>query len=74
MQERTKLKPIPTIDVDRLSQAIAAWNIAFPGTPQNADLVNRARMALDALPDEVVRELGQAADVLATLTRERLGE
>lgn len=63
----------PAIDEDRLSQAITAWNIAFPQTPQNVDLVNRARMALDALPDEVVQELGEAADALARLAGERLG-
>jgi hypothetical protein len=66
-------KPLPEIDPDRLSIVIRAFNLAFNGTPQSVDLVNRARMALDAAPDELVSELGKAVDALAVLIRERLG-
>lgn len=68
------LKPLPKIDPDRLSIVLRAFNIAFNGTPQSVDLVNRARMALDAAPEELVRELGQAVDALADLIDERLGK
>ncbi|GAA4626668.1 hypothetical protein GCM10023196_035820 [Actinoallomurus vinaceus] len=71
--ENPTFKPMPTIDPDRLSVCIDVFKVALNGTPQSVDLVNRGRMALDALPDEVVRELGEAADALARLTGERLG-
>jgi hypothetical protein len=67
------LDPMPEIDPDRLSICIDVFKTALNGVPQSVDLVNRGRMALDALPDEVVREIGKAASVLAKLAGERLG-
>ena len=65
---------LPKIDPDRLNVVIGAFNIAFKGVPQDVDLLNRCRMALDACPEEVVRELGVAVGALAALIRERIGE
>lgn len=63
----------PEIDPERLNVVMGAFNIAFHGVPQDVDLVNRTRMALDACPEEVVREFGVAVGALAALIRERLG-
>jgi hypothetical protein len=68
------MKPITTIEPKRLGVLIGAFNIAFTGAPESVDLVDRTRLALKALPDEIVRELGEAAGVLAMLAEERLGE
>jgi hypothetical protein len=69
-----RVKPIAPLDPKRLGVLIGAFNLAFTGTPEDADLMNRTRMALETLPDEIVREFGDAAGMLVTLTRERLGE
>jgi hypothetical protein len=60
------------MDPKRLGSIVNEFSSAFIGTPEGDDLVTRTRMTLDALPDEVVRELGEVVDVLATLTKERL--
>jgi hypothetical protein len=62
------------MDPKRLGGLVGQFSAAFVGTPESDDLVDRTRMALKVLPDEVVRELGEAVDVLATLTKERLGD
>lgn len=67
------LKPLPEIDPDRLSIIIGAFNVAFRGVPQEADLLTRGRMALDACPEEVVRELGEAVGAFSVLIHDRLG-
>lgn len=66
------MKPLPPIDPKHLGFLAGEFSSAFLGTSESEDFVTRTRMALDALPDEVVRELGDAIDVLATLTKKRL--
>lgn len=68
------LKPLPNIDPNRLNLVVGAFNVAFQGVPQEMDLLTRARMALDACPQEIVRELGEAVDAFAGLVHERLGD
>lgn len=62
-----------SLDPKRLGILVEAFSRAFFGTPEEDDLVTRIGMTLKALPDEVVRELGEAADVLGVLAKERLG-
>lgn len=68
------MKPITTLDPKRLGILIGAFNLAFVKTPDGEDLVKRTRMALDTLPDDIVRELGDAAGLMVTLAKEKLGE
>lgn len=68
------MEPLTFIDPKQVGVLVDAFSNAFFGTPESADLVTRTRMTLDAMPDEVVRELGEVVDLLATLTKERLGE
>ncbi|MGH3380273.1 MAG: hypothetical protein ACRDP6_36620 [Actinoallomurus sp.] len=62
-----------SLDPKRLGVLVEAFSRAFFGTPEDDDLVIRIGMTLKALPDDVVRELGEAVDVLGVLTKERLG-
>lgn len=68
------MKPITTLDPKRLGILIGAFNLAFVKTPDGEDLVDRTRMALATLPDDIVRELGDAAGLMVTLAREKLAE
>lgn len=61
------------MDPKQLGVLVNAFSGAFVETPEDADLLARMRMTLEALPDEVVRELREAVDVLDLLIRERLG-
>jgi hypothetical protein len=67
------MKSPAAMDPKQLGVLVNAFSGAFIETPEDADLVTRMRMTLEALPDEVVRELREAVDVLDLLTRERLG-
>ncbi len=60
------------LDPKRLGSLVGEFSAAFFGTPESDDLVARTRVTLRALPDDVVRELGEAMEVLAALTKERL--
>jgi hypothetical protein len=61
-----------TMDPKQLGTIVNAFSSAFIDTPEDADLVDRTRMALKVLPDDTVRELGEIVDLLASLTKERL--
>jgi len=63
-----------SMDPKRLGGLVGRFSAAFVGTPEDDDLVDRTSMALRELPDDVVRELGEVVDMLAGLTRERLGD
>lgn len=67
------MKSPAVMDPKQLGVLVNAFSGAFIETPEDADLLARMRMTLEALPDEVVRELGEAVDVLDLLIRERLG-
>lgn len=67
------MKPPATMDPKQLGVIVNVFSSAFIETPEDADLVTRTRMTLKAMPDEVVRELGEAVDLLCILTKERLG-
>ncbi|MFI0406619.1 hypothetical protein [Actinomadura sp. 3N508] len=49
-----------------------AFADAVASTSPDEPFPDRARAALDRLPDRVVQQLGDAAAALVTLTRERL--
>lgn len=66
------MKPSASIDPKQLGVIVEAFARSFFATPENADFVTRTRMTLEALPDDTVRELSEAVDVLAALTKERL--
>lgn len=66
------MKSPAAMDPKQLGVLVNAFSGAFIETPEDADLVARMRMTLEALPDEVVRELREAVDVLNLLTKERL--
>jgi hypothetical protein len=68
------MKSPAAMDPKQLGVLVNVFSGAFIETPEDADLVARIRMTLEALPDEVVRELREAVDVLDLLTRERLAE
>lgn len=67
------MNPSATVDPRRLGIIVNALSSAFIDTPEDADLVDRTRMALKILPDDTVREIGDVVDLLAMLTKERLG-
>lgn len=67
------MNPSATVDPRRLGAIVNALSSAFIDTPEDADLVDRTRMALKILPDDTVREIGDVVDLLAMLTKERLG-
>ncbi len=62
------------LDPKRLGTLVNRFSAAFFSTPESDDLVGRTQETLKALPDDVVRELGEAMEVLAALAKERLGE
>lgn len=68
------MKSPAAMDPKQLGVLVNAFSGAFIETPEDADLVARIRMTLEALPDKVVRELREAVDVLDLLTTERLGD
>ncbi|WP_242890230.1 hypothetical protein [Actinomadura litoris] len=59
------------LDVPRVTGLIAVFNDAMDGTPEDQPLEERARLALDQLPEWVVRDIGAAAQRLADLASER---
>lgn len=68
------MNPPATMDPKRLGVIVNVFSGAFIETPEDADLVDRTRMALKSLPDRTVRELDEAISTLALLTKERLAE
>ncbi len=66
------MNPPVTMDPKQLGIIVSAFSSAFIDTPEDTDLVDRTRMALKMLPDDIVRELGEVVDLLAMLTKERL--
>jgi hypothetical protein len=61
-----------SLDPKQLGSLVGAFSAAFFDTPESDDFATRIRATLKALPDDVVRELGEAVDVMAELARERL--
>ncbi|GAA4496006.1 hypothetical protein GCM10023191_037380 [Actinoallomurus oryzae] len=68
------MNPPATMDPKRLGAIVNVFSGAFIETPEDADLVDRTRMALKTLPDKTVRELDEAIRTLALLTKERLAD
>ncbi|MFB9831487.1 hypothetical protein [Actinoallomurus acaciae] len=68
------MNPPATMDPKRLGVIVNVFSGAFIETPEDADLLDRTRMALKALSDGTVRELDEAIGTLALLTKERLAE
>jgi hypothetical protein len=68
------MSPFTALDPKRLGVLVGAFSSAFFETPESDDLVARTRATLEALSDDVVRELGEAMEMLAALAEERLGE
>jgi hypothetical protein len=66
------MNPSATMDPRQLGVIINAFSSAFIDTPEDADLIDRTRMALKVLPDNTVREFSDVVDLLLTLTKERL--
>lgn len=61
------------ITTERVSKLAHAFAAAVASTPEDEPLIDRAQSALAGMPDDVVRELGAAADLLFGLTQARLG-
>jgi hypothetical protein len=66
------MKSPAAMDPKQLGVLVNAFSGAFIETPEDADLVARIRLTLEALPDKVVRQLRDAVDILDLLTKERL--
>lgn len=66
------MNPSATMNPKQLGVIVNAFSSAFIDTPEDADIVERTRMALKMLPDDTARELGDVVGLLGTLTKERL--
>ena len=67
------MKQVTTLDVDRIEALLNGLKTALAATPEHMALEERVRLALGGLPDWFVREIGDTARLLVTMTEVRLG-
>lgn len=63
--------PLATVSPERLAALINVFGKALTATPEDLMMADRARLALARLPEEMVREIGDAAALLAALAEEQ---